>query len=126
MAGFLDDFKRGFAQARADTTRTKQRREPAGREPSTPANAADDKETFAETAALAEQLNARVNELETQLAGTAVYGEVLLLPGVKTYLVARFHPDKHRDANETERQGLTENLQKINTAYEALENKGGS
>src|SRR5262249_42153422 len=120
------DFRRGFAQARTDTARP--RRKPAERDgegdEATPVNGAE-KESLAEVTALAEQYETRVKELEAELAAspTAIYGEVLLLPGVKVWLRSRFHPDKP-DVNDSERQGLTTAMQKVNAAYEALAKKG--
>ena len=121
MAWF-DDFVQGYNAARTETGKGAARHEPATPEPA--ANGAADNETLAETAELAEKLNARVDELETELAENAVFSEVLLLPGVKRWLAGRFHPDKP-GLNDGERKAFTETMQKINTAYEALEKKGG-
>jgi hypothetical protein len=120
MAWF-DDFVQGYNAARTETGKQAGRQEPAAPEPV--ANGAAENETLAETAELAEKLNARVYELETELAGTAVFGEVLLLPGVKRWLAGRFHPDKP-GLNDGERKAFTEAMQKINSAYDALEKKG--
>jgi hypothetical protein len=128
MTGFFDDFKRGFAQARADTARPALRRKPAvaddpGGE-ATPENGAD-KESLAEVTALGEQYELRVKELEAELAASpaAIYAEVLRLPGVKAWLANRFHPDKP-DVKDGEREWLTARMQKVNAAYAALEEKG--
>jgi hypothetical protein len=127
MADFFDDFRRGFAEARADSARP--RRKPAERDGSgderTPANAGE-KESLAEVTALAEQYETRMKELEAELAASpaAIYAEVLRLPGVKQLLSSRFHPDKS-DVNDSERQWLTERMQKVNAAYEALEKRQG-
>jgi hypothetical protein len=60
--------------------------------------------------------------VERQKARADAYAVVLLLPGVKLWLINRFHPDKHPNANEAERAALNETLQTINAAYDALEN----
>jgi hypothetical protein len=120
---WLDDFKRGFAQARADTARPLRRNDgTAAADAATPADG--DNDVLAETAELAEQAEKRVAELEVELAASDVFGEVLLLPGVKRWLATRFHPDKP-GLNDGERKAFTEAMQKINAAYEALEKKGG-
>jgi hypothetical protein len=126
MAGFFDDFKRGFTQARADTAKLSRREPVAAESGASPANGTihtAEQDSLAEVTGLAEQYEPRIAELETALAGTAVYGEVLQLPGVKVLLRNRFHPDK-ADVNDSERQWLTEAMQKVNAAYEALEKKG--
>jgi hypothetical protein len=63
---------------------------------------------------------ARVNEVGADLA---LLGEVLRLPGIKSFLTRRFHPEK-ADLTDAERQWLTTMMQKVNAAYEALEKKG--
>jgi hypothetical protein len=133
MAGFLDEFKRGFADARADTAKPRWREsapEHAGEAFGAEADvsggdagsAKPDQEALAEVTALAEQYETRIKELESELAGSAVLGEVLLLPGVKRWLAGRYHPDKP-GLNDGERKAFTEAMQKINTAYDALEKK---
>lgn len=62
----------------------------------------------------AEQLQSRVVEL---IAGAEVMAKVLRLPGVKTFLLQRFHPDKFPDADEKTRAMLDEAIKTINTAY---------
>jgi hypothetical protein len=113
MLNIVERFREGRARARAEIG-----------EPAQAANSmlGEDKKSFAELSALADQLNARVIELE---ADRAVFAEVLGLPGVKKHLATRFHPDKP-DVNENERQWLTERMQKVNAAYEALEKKGAA
>jgi hypothetical protein len=74
-----------------------------------------------EVTILAEQLQARVDELEAERAAITDLTGVLRLPGVKTWLQKRFHPDKNPDANETERKALTEAAQMINAAYKCVE-----
>ena len=54
------------------------------------------------------------------LAGVQPMARVLLLPGVKTFLLHRFHPDKHPDANEEQKQKLTEAMQMITAVYAEL------
>ena len=60
--------------------------------------------------------------VERQKAGLNLRFEVLRLPGLKLWLINRFHVYKHPNANETERAALNEALQTINAAYDALEN----
>lgn len=60
--------------------------------------------------------------VERQKARADAYAVVLVLPGVKLWLINRFHPDKHPNANEAEKAALNETLQTINAAYDALEN----
>jgi hypothetical protein len=115
MLAFMEDFRRGWAAGRAV--------EAPARVPAALGNAETVKtSSLAEVSALAEQQEARIEELEAELASSpaAVFADVLRLPGVKTMLVSKFAPDKHPDANEAERQQLTENMQKVNAAYEAL------
>jgi hypothetical protein len=119
MLRFVEEFRRGWTDGRtghADAARL-----PDG-------SGSDQEKTFAEVSALADQLNARVLELEAEVAEinelraeiTACTG-VLRLPGVKTWLLSRFHPDKHPDANEEERRAFQESAQMINAAYEVAE-----
>ncbi|MBN8900943.1 MAG: hypothetical protein BGO51_08115 [Rhodospirillales bacterium 69-11] len=65
----------------------------------------------------AEQMEDRVTQL---LAGVQPMARVLLLPGVKTFLLHRFHPDKHPDANEEQKLKLTEAMQMITAVYAFL------
>lgn len=121
MAGFMDSLQRGFAAGRAGTGKAGSRRDDETRDEA----AGDDGQILAETTTLAEQLNARVAELEAELAASpaAAFAEVLQLPGVRRWLITRFHPDKP-GLNEAESVALTEAMQKINAAYEQLEKKG--
>lgn len=118
MAKLFDSFQRGFAQARADTARPAAPDQSRLRGEATQANgaaaAAAEQKAVADVTALAEQLTAEV----------ALLAEVLRLSGVKTYLVGRFHPDKHPSANEAERETLTARLQQVNAAYEIAERTG--
>jgi hypothetical protein len=72
------------------------------------------KRLLAEMADYAELMEARVIEL---IAGAEPMAKALLLPGVKTFLLQRFHPDKYPDAGEKERELLTNALKTINAAY---------
>ena len=36
-----------------------------------------------------------------------------MLPGLKTFLLQRFHPDKHPEADEQQRRAFTEAMQAI-------------
>jgi hypothetical protein len=62
----------------------------------------------------AEQMQAQLEELA---AGIEPMGKVLMLPGVKTFLLQRFHPDKHPEADEQQRRAFTEAMQAISAAY---------
>jgi hypothetical protein len=127
MTGFLDGFRRGFEAARAATAKPGA---PIERDEDEPADGAsdDDRKTVAEVAELAEKLQARVDELEAESAQIdelraqiKVFTGVLKLPGVKTWVRSRFHPDSHPGANEEERRAFKESAQIINAAYEFVE-----
>jgi hypothetical protein len=77
----------------------------------------------AELADYAEQLQARVDELEAEReAGhAALFADVLRLDGVKIALLNGFHPDKHPRATEAQRKAFGDAMAKINAAYEILE-----
>jgi hypothetical protein len=119
MTGIFEGLRQGWVQGRTAPDRRTPANGAAG-------NSKHEEQSLAEVTVLAEQLQARVRELEAELADSpaSIFAEVLRLPGVKKQLVSRFHPDKP-DVNEAERQWLTEAMQKINAAYEALEKKGG-
>jgi len=75
---------------------------------------AEAKRLLAEMTGYVEQMEARVVEL---IAGAQPMARVLLLPGVKTFLLTKFHPDKYPDADDRQRTLLTEALKTINAAY---------
>jgi hypothetical protein len=75
---------------------------------------AESKRLIAELKDYAEQLQSRVVEL---IAGAEPMAKALRLPGVKTFLLQRFHPDKFPDADDQQRALLTEALKTINSAY---------
>jgi hypothetical protein len=114
MLRIFEDWRQGWAQGRSSQA------DPA---PRGAGGDEDQDNALAELTDLAEQLQARVDELEAErdASPAELFASVLRLPGVKTWLLSRFHPDKHPDANETERRVLTDTLQKINAAYEILE-----
>lgn len=62
----------------------------------------------------AEQLQNRVVEL---IAGAEPMAKALRLPGVKTFLLQRFHPDKYPDADDRQRELLTDAMKTITAAY---------
>ena len=62
----------------------------------------------------AEQLQNRVVEL---IAGAEPMAKALQLPGVKTFLLQRFHPDKYPAADDRQRELLTEAMKTITAAY---------
>lgn len=65
----------------------------------------------------AEQLQEQMAQLT---AGVEPMAKVLMLPGVKTFLLQRFHPDKYPDADEEQRRLITEAMQAITVAYAAV------
>jgi hypothetical protein len=75
---------------------------------------ANTKRLLGEMADYAEKMEARVIEL---IAGAEPMAKTLRLPGVKTYLLQRFHPDKYPDADAEQRGLLTNALKTINAAY---------
>jgi hypothetical protein len=75
---------------------------------------ADIKRLLAEMTDYAEKMEARVIEL---IAGAEPMAKTLRLPGVKTFLMNKFHPDKYPDADARQRELLTEALKTINAAY---------
>jgi hypothetical protein len=75
---------------------------------------AETKRLLAEMVDYAEQMEARVIEL---IVGAEAMAKALLLPGVKAYLLQRFHPDKYPDADAGQHELLTNALQTINAAY---------
>jgi hypothetical protein len=72
------------------------------------------KQLLTEMTDYAETMEARVIEL---IAGSEPMARVLLLPGVKTFLLQRFHPDKYPNADDKQRELLTSALKTINAAY---------
>lgn len=75
---------------------------------------------LAELAEYAEQMRDRIAELESLPPESETFAAVLRLRGVEKWLRAKFHPDKHPDADEEARQAYTEATQHINAAYSAL------
>lgn len=75
---------------------------------------------LAELAEFAEQMRDRIAELESLPPESEIFAAVLRLRGVEKWLRARFHPDKHPDANEEELEAYTQATQQINAAYSAL------
>jgi hypothetical protein len=74
----------------------------------------DQRRLIGELKDYAEQLQNRVVEL---IAGNEPMAKALLLPGVKTFLLQRFHPDKYPDADERQHELLTEAMKTITAAY---------
>src|ERR1700675_3293583 len=121
--GFMDEFRRGRAQARAARGAPPLDQWDAG-----PDGAADELRMENERVADAEQHPARVDELTAALRELTEYAEqlharvagletvaaplvaVLLMPGVKAMLVNHFHPDKHPEANDEQRTAYGEAL----------------
>jgi hypothetical protein len=77
----------------------------------------------AQAEASVKELEALVERQQTEKAddGAAVVMPVLMLPGVKAWLLNRFHPDKFPRADAVRRQELTDALQTINAAYDHVE-----
>jgi hypothetical protein len=75
---------------------------------------AEAKRLLAEMTDYAEQLENRVAEL---IAGAEPMAKVLRLPGVKTFVLNKFHPDKYPEADERQHALLTEAIKTINAAY---------
>jgi hypothetical protein len=75
---------------------------------------AEAKRLIGELKDYAEQLESRVGEL---VAGAAPLVATLLLPGVKTFLLTKFHPDKYPEASDEQRAKLTEATKTITAAY---------
>ncbi len=75
---------------------------------------AEAKQLLGEMTDYAETMEARVIEL---IATSEPIAKALLLPGVKTFLLQRFHPDKYPDADDRQRELLTNALKTINAAY---------
>jgi hypothetical protein len=82
-----------------------------------PAFVAELKAALRELKEYAEQLQARVAELETVAAPLVA---VLLMPGVKAMLANRFHPEKHPEANPEQRAAYDEAMRVINEAYAVI------
>jgi hypothetical protein len=89
---------------------------------------ADNKRLLNEMADYAEKMEARVAELVAEkaniearvgelIAGAEPMAKALRLPDVKTFLVKKFHPEKYPDADDRQRELLTEALKTINAAY---------
>jgi hypothetical protein len=64
-----------------------------------------------------EQQQDRIVEL---IAGNEPMAKVLQLPGVKTFLLQRFHPDKYPDADEHQKELLNDAMKAITAAYATI------
>jgi hypothetical protein len=143
MAGFMDGYREGRNEVRAKRgapplVRKQDSDDPRrefdvpngdagdeavweGDSPARDSEVAEIRRLLADVTALAEgqkgeieQQAIRVAELGAMIAPLVA---VLLMPGVKTGLVNRFHPDKHPDADDTKRAAYNEALRVINEAY---------
>jgi hypothetical protein len=74
----------------------------------------ENKRLLAEMADYAEKMEARVVEV---IAGAEPMARTLRLPGVKTFLFNKFHPDKHPDADARQLALLNEAVKTISAAY---------
>jgi hypothetical protein len=126
--GFMDEFRRGRAQARAARGAPPLDQWDAGPDDvpderiedaeQLPARVAELTAALCELTEYAEQLRTHVAGLETVAAPLVA---VLLMPGIKAMLVNRFHPDKHPEANAEQRAAYGEALRVINEAYAVIE-----
>ncbi len=141
--GFMDEFRRGRDEARAARGAPPLNAGPAG----TGDERIEDAEAYFGDAADerieelvedAEQLRARIAELEAALRELTEYAEqlqasvagletvaaplvaVLLMPGVKTMLTNHFHPEKHPEANAEQRAAYKEAMSAVNEAYDVI------
>jgi hypothetical protein len=76
------------------------------------------KQLVGELAETVELLQARVVEL---IGAAEPMAKVLRLPGVKTWLLQRFHPDKYPEADERQSELLNDAIKAINAAYAVIE-----
>jgi hypothetical protein len=76
------------------------------------------KQLVGELADTVELLRARVVEL---IGGAEPLAKVLRLPGAKTWLLQRFHPDKYPEADERQSELLNDAIKAINAAYAVIE-----
>jgi hypothetical protein len=114
LAGVIEAFARGWVRARD--------MDAAGSAGDNADGAAADTDAMAEELEEYRRVLAELTETVDALkARVNLCFAVLRLPGVKLWLINRFHPDKHPNANETESAALNETLQTINAAYDALE-----
>jgi hypothetical protein len=130
MASFREAFRQGREQARAargaPPLSSSEWDAPGGRADAMDTAATEDalrqrddelaeaKQLLGEMTDYAEKMEARVIEL---IAASEPMAKALLLPGVKTFLLQRFHPDKYPNADDTKRELLTNALTTINAAY---------
>lgn len=76
------------------------------------------RQLIGELKSYAEQLEERVGEL---VAGADPMAKALMLPGVRTFLLTKFHPDKYPDADEHQHSLLVNAIKTINAAYECAD-----
>jgi hypothetical protein len=76
---------------------------------------AEAKRLLGEVTDYAEMIEARLIKV---IGKAEVMAKALRLPGVKIFLLQRFHPDKYPDADEKQHALLTDALKTINAAYE--------
>jgi hypothetical protein len=136
MAGVIDEFRAGRNEARARRGASSRSRPGTPESPLSPTETgivggasvadleaalrshedelAESKRLLGEMTDYAEMMQSRVIEL---IAAGEVMAKALRLPGVKTFLVQRFHPDKYPDADAEKRELLTRAFQTITAAY---------
>jgi hypothetical protein len=139
MSGFWDNFRQGRNQARA--ARGLPPMGGAGQVEWADDNAGDgesEQPNAEELQAALEQREAELDEakrlvgelkdyIEQQqdrvvelIAGNEPMAKVLRLPGVRTWLLQRFHPDKWPDADERQKELLNDAMKAITAAYAAI------
>jgi hypothetical protein len=135
--GFLESMGRGWCEARDLHERE---RAQAGR-PSAPRPAAaggadsdrvgPDHATLGDELIAAEQkIMALIAERDAALASAEsekyraeLFGKMLLLPGVREYLVKAFHRDQHPQASAEDKRDFDGVMQGINQGYELLKGR---
>src|ERR1700733_1471490 len=128
-SGFMDGLRRGRDEAIAARRRRRPavEAEPADSDTSQVGDASwedayraleaqheETKQLVGELAETVELLQARVVEL---IGAAEPMAKVLRLPGVKTWLLQRFHPDKYPEADERQSELLNDAIKAINAAY---------
>ena len=81
---------------------------------------AESREDKAAIAALTEGAEKQERDFADMDATYQPLINVLMLPGVKKWLLKKFHPQEYPDANEAQRTALDEALLTINAAYDVV------
>lgn len=119
--GFWDEFRRGRDDIRGGWQEERPSRPEAHGITELEAALRERDDDLEEALRVMAELKKYAEQLEEQMAqltaGVEPMAKVLMLPGVKTFLLQRFHPDKHPEADEQQRQVFTEAMQAITAAY---------